>query len=101
MKKMDPKVTELATKLNRLYGSSNYLPIVFYTQKISLDYYLSILSVADVYISATERSSIPRSILDFILCQKHKKGNVILSEFCGFANFIRSPIIINPWSPKV
>lgn len=94
-------VMELVKDINNNFGSIGNPRVSLYHQNISDSEYYNLLRASDIYLNTAERDSIPSALLDFILCQDAKNGQVIISEFVALASNLELAFRINPWDRKV
>jgi trehalose-6-phosphate synthase len=94
-------VMELVKDINSCHGSIGNPSITLYYQNLTDSEYYNLLRAADIYLNTTERDSIPGTVLDYILCQEEKKGQVIISEFVALASNLEYAFRVNPWDRKV
>ena len=95
--KIGTRVNELVMKINGQYGSLGFSPVQYYPQYLSQDEYFALLRVADIGLITSVRDGMNTTSLEYIICQKHSHGPLILSEFSGTAGSLSDAIHINPW----
>lgn len=104
--KTDPSlykgILDLVTKINSKYSiiAKDYQPI-YLKPDVSYQEYLSILTMADVFIVASVREGMNLTCHEYIFCQQQRKNPLILSEFVGSAIlFDQDALMINPFDYK-
>ncbi|KYK62057.1 putative trehalose-6-phosphate synthase/trehalose phosphatase [Drechmeria coniospora] len=95
--KIASRVNELVMKINGQYGSLGFSPVQHYPQYLSQDEYFALLRAADIGLITSVRDGMNTTSLEYVVCQKHGHGPLILSEFSGTAGSLRDAIHINPW----
>ena len=95
--KMSNKISELVSRINGLYGSLSFSPVLHYPQYLPRDEYFALLRIADVGLITSVRDGMNTTSLEYVLSQKDNCGPLILSEFSGTAGSLSNAIHINPW----
>lgn len=95
--RLENKVNELISNINRKYSSLNYSPILHYNMRIDKDEYMALLRVADLCLITSVRDGMNTTALEYIVCQKLKCSPLILSEFSGTTSVLQESIQVNPW----
>ncbi|KGK40243.1 hypothetical protein JL09_g569 [Pichia kudriavzevii] len=95
--KLEKKVNEIISNINRKYSSLNYSPVLHYNMRIAKDEYLALLRVADLCLITSVRDGMNTTALEYIVCQKMKCSPLILSEFSGTTAVLQESIQVNPW----
>ena len=91
------RISELVSRINGLYGSLSFSPVLHYPQYLSRQEYFALLRIADVGLITSVRDGMNTTSLEYIICQRENHGPLILSEFSGTAGCLGSAIHINPW----
>lgn len=91
------KVSELVSRINGLYGSLSFSPVLHYPQYLSRQEYFALLRVADVGLITSVRDGMNTTSHEYVICQRDNHGPLILSEFSGTAGSLSQAILINPW----
>lgn len=91
------KISDLAAKINGLYGSLSFTPVQHFPQYISREEYFALLRVADVGLITSVRDGMNTTALEYVVCQKENSGPLIISEFSGTAGSLADAIHVNPW----
>ncbi|KAI7879049.1 hypothetical protein K492DRAFT_164231 [Lichtheimia hyalospora FSU 10163] len=95
---LDTRIAETVSQINSTYGSLEFAPVHYYQQDIDRDEYYAMLSVADVGLITSVRDGMNTTSLEYIYCQQHHHGPLILSEFTGTAGILASAALqVNPW----
>lgn len=95
--KLEKKVNELISNINRKYSSLDYSPVLHYNMRINKEEYLALLRVADLCLITSVRDGMNTTALEYIVCQKLKCSPLILSEFSGTTTVLQDSIQVNPW----
>jgi trehalose 6-phosphate synthase/phosphatase len=95
--KIANKVSELVQKINGLYGSLEFSPVQHYPQYLSQEEYFALLRAGDIGLITSVRDGMNTTSLEYVVCQRHSHGPLILSEFSGTAGSLKDAIHINPW----
>jgi len=95
--KISSRVNELVMKINGIYGSLGFTPVVHYPQYLIPDEYYALLRAADIGLITSVRDGMNTTSLEYIICQRDNYGPLILSEFSGTAGSLKDAIHINPW----
>ncbi|PFH56445.1 hypothetical protein XA68_16490 [Ophiocordyceps unilateralis] len=93
----DSRVNELVMKINGQYGSLGFSPVQHYPQYLCQDEYFALLRAADIGLITSVRDGMNTMSFEFVICQKHGRGPLMLSEFSGTATSLGDAIHINPW----
>ncbi|KAF2402500.1 alpha,alpha-trehalose-phosphate synthase-like protein subunit Tps2 [Trichodelitschia bisporula] len=91
------KISDLVAKINGEYGSLSFTPVQHFPQYLAKEEYFALLRVADVGLITSVRDGMNTTSLEYIICQKENKGQLILSEFSGTASILADAIHVNPW----
>lgn len=91
------KVEEMVSRINNIYGSLNYSPVVHYQMRVDRDEYLALLRAADVAVVASVRDGMNTTALEYVVCQRHTAAPLVLSEFTGTSTVLQDASLVNPW----
>jgi len=95
--KMVNKISDLAAKINGVYGTLDYTPVRHFPQYLSREEYFALLRIADIGLITSVRDGMNTTSMEYVICQKDNHGPLILSEFSGTAGFLSGAMHINPW----
>lgn len=95
--KLINKISDLAARINGLYGSLSFTPVQHYPQYLAKEEYFALLRLADVGLITSVRDGMNTTSLEYVICQKDHSGPLILSEFSGTAGSLGNAIHVNPW----
>ena len=95
--KLEKKVNELISNINRKYSTINYQPVSHYNMRINKEEYFALLRVADLCLITSIRDGMNTTALEYIVCQKLKCSPLVLSEFSGTTSVLQDSIQVNPW----
>jgi trehalose 6-phosphate synthase/phosphatase len=91
------RVKELASSVNRTYGSLGFTPVQLQAQKLSQDEYFAILRRGDVALNTCVREGLSTTSMEYVACQQSTNGVLIISEFSGTASSMPEATMVNPW----
>lgn len=98
---LEKEISEMIAEINSRHGSLASVPIVYYNHAMTRDEYFSLLILADICLITSVRDGMNLTSHEYIVCQKERKGSLILSEFTGTAGSLSAAIHINPWDYTV
>lgn len=90
-------ISDLAAKINGVYGSLDFSPVRHFPQYLSREEYFALLRLANIALITSVRDGMNTTSMEYVICQKHNHGPLILSEFSGTAGSLSGAIQINPW----
>jgi trehalose 6-phosphate synthase/phosphatase len=90
-------ISDLAAKINGVYGSLDYSPVRHFPQYLSREEYFALLRLADIGLITSVRDGMNTTSMEYVICQKDNHGPLILSEFSGTAGSLSKALHINPW----
>ena len=94
-------VNEIVTRINSMYGTILYQPLVFRHQDFEFLDYLGMLCAADALVITSLREGWNLTSHEYVVCQEKNHHGFILSEFTGSAiAFEDAAILVNPWDIK-
>lgn len=91
------KISDLAAKINGVYGTLDYTPVRHFPQYLSREEYFALLRLADIGLITSVRDGMNTTSMEYVICQKDNHGPLILSEFSGTAGSLSGAMHINPW----
>lgn len=91
------KISDLAAKINGVYGTLDYTPVRHFPQYLSREEYFALLRIADIGLITSVRDGMNTTSMEYVICQKDNCGPLILSEFSGTAGSLSGAMHINPW----
>jgi trehalose 6-phosphate synthase/phosphatase len=91
------KISDLVGEINRMHGSLGFTPVQYLSHYPTKEKYYALLQVADLALITSVREGMNTTSLEYIVCQKHNHGPLILSEFSGTSENLSSAIHVNPW----
>jgi trehalose 6-phosphate synthase/phosphatase len=91
------KISDLAAKINGLYGTLDFTPVRHFPQYLSREEYFALLRIADIGLITSVRDGMNTTSMEYIICQKDNHGPLILSEFSGTSSSLSGASHINPW----
>jgi trehalose 6-phosphate synthase/phosphatase len=90
-------ISDLAAKINGVYGSLDYSPVRHFPQYLSREEYFALLRLADIGLITSVRDGMNTTSMEYVICQKDNHGPLILSEFSGTSGSLLNALHINPW----
>lgn len=90
-------VSELAGRINSKYGNVDYQPIVFQYTSVPPTQLIALYAMSDICLVTSTRDGMNLVAYEYIVCQKERHGQLILSEFAGAAQSMKGCLVINPW----
>uniref|UniRef100_A0ACD5ZMC6 Uncharacterized protein n=1 Tax=Avena sativa TaxID=4498 RepID=A0ACD5ZMC6_AVESA len=97
-RKLASQVHELVARVNGRFGTLKTTPILHLDQTLDFHTLCALYAVTDVALITSLRDGMNLVSYEYVACQESKKGVLILNEFAGAAQSLRSgAIIVNPW----
>ncbi|KAK1692430.1 hypothetical protein QYE76_009127 [Lolium multiflorum] len=97
-RKLASQVHELVARVNGRFGTLKTTPILHLDQTLDFHTLCALYAVTDVALITSLRDGMNLVSYEYIACQESNKGVLILSEFAGAAQSLRTgAIIVNPW----
>ncbi|KAH7349105.1 glycosyltransferase family 20-domain-containing protein [Pyrenochaeta sp. MPI-SDFR-AT-0127] len=91
------KISDLAAKINGVYGSLDFTPVRHFPQYLSPEEYFALLRIADIGLITSVRDGMNTTSMEYVICQQENHGPLILSEFSGTSGSLSNAMHINPW----
>lgn len=91
-------VNEIVGRMNRKFGTIEYTPIHFMHQSVDFEEILALYAVSDACVVTSTRDGMNFVSFEYIACQPHRHGSMILSEFAGATHSLTGSTIVNPWN---
>lgn len=97
--RLSQRTNDLVGRINGRFGTLSAMPIHYLTQSISLHELCALYQVADVMVVSSTRDGMNLVAHEYVACQKHKHGVLVLSEFTGAARSLGAGSLqVNPWN---
>jgi len=90
------RVDELVGRINGLYGTINWTPVVYLNQKFTENELIDIYAYSDIALILPLRDGMNMVAKEFIASRLDGKGVLILSELAGASKELHEAIIVNP-----
>lgn len=90
------QVDELVGRINGLYGTISWSPIVYLNQKFSENELIDIYAYSDIALILPLRDGMNMVAKEFVASRLDGKGVLILSELAGASKELHEAIIVNP-----
>lgn len=97
-KNAQSQIEQLVGKINGRYAKLNWMPILLFTQPISLTDLFCYYKAADICWTTPLRDGLNLVAKEYIVAQEGNGGVLILSEFVGAAVELPEAILTNPYS---
>ncbi|KAJ6780085.1 hypothetical protein PWT90_01014 [Aphanocladium album] len=91
------RVNTLVGSINSRHGSLSHTPVQLSPLPPQQDEYFALLRQSDVALITSVREGISTTALEYAICQRDRRGTLILSEFSGTAGALSRAVVINPW----
>jgi len=98
--KLKKVVDQMVGRINMEYGSLEHQPIHYLYHSVNFTELCSLYTLADAVLVTSLRDGMNLVAEEYVVCQKERKGALIISEFAGAAQSLSGSILINPWNPK-
>jgi trehalose 6-phosphate synthase/phosphatase len=93
---MKKEIDATVGRINGKYGSLNWRPIVYQYQSLKFTELVALYDRSDVGLITPIRDGMNLVAKEFLACQRHNIGVLILSEMAGAAAELSEAILINP-----
>lgn len=90
------RVDELVGRINGLYGTISWTPVVYLNQKFSENELIDIYAYSDIALIVPLRDGMNMVAKEFIASRLDGKGVLILSELAGASKELHEAILVNP-----
>lgn len=91
------RVNLLVATINSRYGSLGHTPVRLSPLPPQQDAYFALLRRSDMALITSVREGISTTALEYSICQRDRRGALVLSEFSGTAGALSHAVVINPW----
>lgn len=91
------EVDELVGRINGRYGTLNSSPVYYLNKNIPFEQLCALYAVSDFALVTPTRDGMNLVAKEFVVCNREKKGVLILSEFAGAAHSLSGSLLVNPW----
>ncbi|KGQ03393.1 Trehalose-phosphatase [Beauveria bassiana D1-5] len=91
------RVNLLVGAINSRYGSLGHTPVQLSPLPPQQDEYFALLRQSDMALITSVREGISTTALEYAMCQRDRRGTLVLSEFSGTAGALSKAVVINPW----
>ncbi len=97
---MKRQTEELISKINGLYGSIGWTPILYQFSTVSFERLIALYNRADIALITPLRDGMNLISKEYLAAKAHNAGVLILSEMAGASKELTEAIIINPDSKE-
>lgn len=91
------ELDELAGRINATWGTLSAVPVHYLYRGVPLEKLVAMYAAADVMLVTPLRDGMNLVAKEFIACQPHESGVLILSEFAGAAAELVEALLVNPY----
>jgi len=95
-KKLKSEVEELVGRINGLYGSINYTPVLYFYRSMPFQNLVELYSMCDVALITPVRDGMNLVAKEYVASRINQTGVVVVSEMAGVVKEMGEAIIINP-----
>eukprot|EP00897_Mesotaenium_endlicherianum_P008101 jgi/Mesen1/7319/ME000376S06482 len=97
--RLTSQVHEIVGRINGRYGTLTTVPIHHLDRSLAFNELCALYAITDIALVTSLRDGMNLVSYEFVACQNHKKGVLILSEFAGAAQSLGAgAILVNPWN---
>ncbi len=97
--KIKRQIDGLVGEINGLYGSLDWIPIIYQYRFVPFYPLVALYSISDIAMVTPLRDGMNLVAKEYLACRKDKTGVLILSETAGAAEELREAFITNPNNP--
>lgn len=94
------QVDELVGEINGVYGTTTWTPIQYVHRNLPFPEICALLRRADVALITPLRDGMNLVAKEFVACQEHCPGALILSEFAGASSEMGEAFFVNPYDEE-
>ncbi len=94
------EVAELVGEVNGEFGTPEWQPVVYMRRSIDKAELAALYSAADVAWVGPLRDGMNLVAKEYVACQQHRSGVLVLSEFAGAAQELGEALRINPYDEE-
>lgn len=94
------EIEMLAGRINGLYSTLNWTPIVLYSNAIPFERLMSYYRAADICLTTPLRDGLNLVAKEFVAAKNGRPGSLVLSEFAGCAVELPDAIYANPYGHR-
>lgn len=95
-KSIKKRVDELVGRINGLYGTIRWTPVVYLNQEFSKNELIDIYAYSDIALIVPLRDGMNMVAKEFIASRLEGKGVLILSELAGASKELHEALLVNP-----
>lgn len=90
------EVEETVGRINGHFGSIGHTPVVYLNQGYSREEMVALYLAADVMLVTPLRDGMNLVAKEYVACRADEQGVLVLSEFAGAADELRTALLVNP-----
>ncbi len=91
------EIEEKVSTINGKYSTLTWQPIIYRYNHLAFDDLIALYVMADVALITPLRDGMNLVAKEFVACQLHQQGVLILSELAGAAMELNEAILVNPY----
>jgi trehalose 6-phosphate synthase len=89
-------IEQLVGRINGDYGEPGWSPVSYLYRSLELEDLIAYYVAADVMLVTPLRDGMNLVAKEYVACRRNRPGVLVLSEFAGAAEQLRSAVIVNP-----
>ena len=89
-------IEQLVGRINGDYGEPGWSPVSYLYRSLELEELIAYYVAADVMLVTPLRDGMNLVAKEYVACRRNRPGVLVLSEFAGAAEQLRSAVIVNP-----
>jgi trehalose 6-phosphate synthase/phosphatase len=94
------EIDEHVGRINGKFGTPFWTPIHYFYRSLDFEHLCALYAVADIALVTPFRDGMNLVAKEWVICKKHDKGVLILSEFAGAAEQLKEALIVNPFDTE-
>jgi trehalose 6-phosphate synthase/phosphatase len=99
-RRLKREVDGLVGRINGRFGTAQYSPIQYVAHDVDRAELCALYERADALIVNSIRDGMNLVALEYVACQKGRRGVLVLSEFAGASSSMGGAVFINPWDTR-
>ena len=90
------EIEQLVGHINGTYGEAGWAPVSYLYRSLAIEELVAYYVTADVMLVTPLRDGMNLVAKEYVACRRGNPGVLVLSEFAGAAEQLRSAVIVNP-----
>ncbi len=91
------RVEQLVGRINGAFGDGSWVPVHYRYRSLPREELIAHYCAADVLLVTPLRDGMNLVAKEYAACRTHDVGGLVLSEFAGAAEELRSALVVNPY----